>query len=885
VRYPRVGAVRLVLRTGRASGRRVIPLARQRLVRFRRPGTKVMRVRTLRTARAFLRARARSCAGARVVVRSRSRRYRRTRGRPLFSVRNRSRRSRSARSARVVPGCPAARRPGGAAGGAGPVGGAPGGAPVGGGGPGGGSTGLRAGAANTDITPPVGTPMFAYTARSLVAGADFDDALQVLSDPDENLYATSFEPSRGIHTRVSSRALVLEQAGKRFALVQVDLGGIPFDIAQEVAKRIAPTGVTAERLMISATHTHSSTGPIWPPSNGGYALLGGDLFQTRIFELTAEGIAESIRSAAARLEPARIGLGSAELRNASRNRAFGPFRRNADVPRAEPAVREASIDPHLAAIRVDAPNGRPIALWSNFAVHQTSFGDNNLLLSGDNAATAVRNVDREIARDAAARGVPAPAGRPPVTVWTNSSEGDISPNGDSENPDGLPGEPLHYVPSDAAKANLAGTRLGEGILRAWRDSADNMTDTLPIDARRTFLPFDGQEADGEPVGPHAVLGAGGIAPFDPPGAVPPEGGGDGLCAPEDDVAGPGQGRKYPALLGVGLVPQTAPVSLWRVGPLGIAGYPSEITKQMGKRIADSLRAESPAALRRVVIAGLTNGYLSYTATPEEYDGCQYEGSFTLFGRRQGPRYLAAARSLVRPLVSGQPAPPGGLEPPQTALGTPNASSVDPTPDPETVVSQPGAGARHGRVTFSWKGGAPAVDAARGRTFVELQRERAPGVWRRHATDDGPSDTTAWDGQAKAWTETFQFGTCDPPGRYRFVVSGLASRSAGAPATPYTVRSATFELAALSNLEPIDATVSGTTARARFRYANPGEALLALPRRVRSGVATLRIRTLDGRQQTVTARADPEGLAFTVEVPPGSTVLSAGVSDACGNVTP
>src|SRR3954447_25046795 len=131
----------------------------------------------------------------------------------------------------------------------------------------------RGGAAPADITAPVGTPMFAYTARSGIAGGP-DKALQIVGDPDPNLYAKTFVPSQGIHTRVFARAIVIEQAGKKYALVQADLGGLPYDLTQEVLKKIVDTGITGDRLLLTATHTHSSTGPIWPLDSNGYALLG-----------------------------------------------------------------------------------------------------------------------------------------------------------------------------------------------------------------------------------------------------------------------------------------------------------------------------------------------------------------------------------------------------------------------------------------------------------------------------------------------------------------------------------------------------------------------------------------------------------------------------------
>ena len=861
LRMSKPGKLRVFGRLRALGTRKQYTLASTRTIRFRRAGRKVVFLKLTPQAKIVLARLVKSCKRARVAVHTRARKN--------------SRRYRDALPPRATcskrPTAPAGPGAGGSAPGTqGP--GAPGGAS---------GPPLKAGAASSDITPPVGTPMFAYTARSRVADppTDFEEGLQIIADPnpDENLYAKSFEPSDGIHTRVRSRALVFERpTGERLAMVQVDLGGVPYALVQEVLERIGDTGVTGERLMISATHTHASTGPIWPDSLG-YSALGGDAFDPRIFELTAEGIAESIRAAAGRLEPARVGVGTAELRNASRNRNFDPFKRNEDVPDDEAAARAASIDPEVVTVRVDAPDGRPIGLWSNFALHQTSFGEDNLLFSGDNAATAVRLADDEIAKDAAARGVSPDPGRPAVTVWSNSAEGDISPNGGPDNPDG---EPLQWVPTPAAGANMAGERVGNGLVAAWRDAGARMADTLPIDARRTFVAFDGTEAEGEPVGPLAVLGQGGIVAD------------DGTCAPRDDVAGPGQGRKAPALGGlgtdpIGLVPGTTPISLWRIGALGIVTAPSEVTKQMGVRIRERINGADGGALSKVVLAGLTNGYNSYIATPEEYDACHYEGSFTLFGRRQGPRFGDAAVPLVAPLLGGTAAPPGAGEPVNGAEGTPNAAPVDPTPDAGAATAQPALTvARHGRATFSWKGGDPAVDAPRGQTFVALQRLEGD-TWRTVGTEDGPSDTTQWDDrdEAKTWTETWQFGTCDPPGRYRFHVTGRASRATGAPPEPYQVTSRAFDLTPIASLQLIDWTVSGGSARVRVRYPDPGASLLALPRRVRSGSAMLRITPPGGAPGTVRAEPDAGRLAFTAPAADGSAVELESVEDSCGNTGP
>src|SRR4051794_123296 len=272
-------------------------------------------------------------------------------------------------------------------------------------------SGLEAGAASADITGRVGTPMFAYTARSYLFSPDPEKlqrhALQMVADPDTGLYAKTFEPSVGIHTRLLARAIVLRQGAQKYALAQADLGGLPYALVQEVASRIKPTGIDAQHILLSATHSHSSVGAIWPADNNGYAFVGGDAFDPRVFDSTAQGIAEAIIAANSRLKPARVGFGVGDATGASRNRSSEAWALNSDRSRGGEWAK--SVDPTVVVMRVDRANGKPIALWSNFAVHPTSFGDGNLLFSGDNAGIAARLAESAIGRNV-------------VDVWTNGAQ-------------------------------------------------------------------------------------------------------------------------------------------------------------------------------------------------------------------------------------------------------------------------------------------------------------------------------------------------------------------------------------------------------------------------------------------------------------------------------
>ena len=705
-------------------------------------------------------------------------------------------------------------------------------------------TALRAGGASADITPPIGTPMFAYTARSRVFGPENNaDLLDVLADPDHGLHAKSFVGSTGIHTRLKARALVLERAGVPYAMVQADIGGLPHALVQAVAEKVAATGITEERLLISATHTHSAHGAIWPTEdNSAYAVVGGDLFDHRAWNATVGGLSEAILKAHRRLRQARVGIATIALLGASRNRASGSFARNENKP-------ELPIDPDLTVVRVDAAQGKakPIAVWSNFAIHATSLDDSNRLLSGDNPGYTAEIVERRI-------------GKGVVNVWTNGNEGDISPHGD---PAPLGGEPGEHVTSEFAKAHLAGARVAEGVVDAFELAGEEMLSDVALAARQAYLPFDGTTADGERVGPIPGLGAGGI---DPSGVLP-------QGAPVEGMAGPGQGFKFPLFGAPKIIPDVAPVSIWRIGELGVVALPSEVTRTAGMRIRAAVLQAAGGAIATTAIAGLTDGYLSYTATHEEFDNCEYEGSMTLFGRRQAARYRDFAAGLAGNLFTGATAPVGAPVPARTGTEQGLAPEPQATTGAGEVLAQPADSvARLGRATFSWRGGDRTVEAPRGQTFVRLQRRRA-GKWRTVATDATFHDTVRRDA-GNVYVETYHFGHCDPLGDYRFLVTGRAYN--GSAITTYRTESETFELEPLVLEADAPTTADGVTT-VRARYPSPGaEALIYAPRIVTTGSAEFR----SGDEVESVAPTQDGFFRITSDAPPALV----GVVDGCGNAT-
>ena len=70
------------------------------------------------------------------------------------------------------------------------------------------------------------------------------------------------------------------------------------------------------------------------------------------------------------------------------------------------------------------------------------------------------------------------------------------------------------------------------------------------------------------------------------------------------------------------------------------------------------------------------------------------------------------------------------------------------------------------------------------------------------------------------------------------------------------------------------------------YPDPGkeDALLALPRRVRTGFAVLGVKKGDRKERRVRARLTRDKLSFKARVPRKAAVRVIRVKDACGNTS-
>jgi hypothetical protein len=180
-----------------------------------------------------------------------------------------------------------------------------------------------------------------------------------------------------VHDRLHARCLVLDDGATCLAIVVCDSCMLPRELLDEAKRRAAQaTGIRSDRMLISATHTHSA-----PAATGVFQSDPDGDYQKFLPGRIAEGIAK----AASNRAPARIGWGVAREPGQVFNRrwkmkpgtiAADPFGGLTDQVKMNPGYQHAGLiepagptDPEVCILSVQSHDGRPIALLANYSLH------------------------------------------------------------------------------------------------------------------------------------------------------------------------------------------------------------------------------------------------------------------------------------------------------------------------------------------------------------------------------------------------------------------------------------------------------------------------------------------------------------------------------------
>jgi neutral ceramidase len=568
---------------------------------------------------------------------------------------------------------------------------------------------LRAGFAKVDITPPPGVGLAGNGPEGL--------------------------PTDGWRSRLYVRAMVLEDpAGERIAVAVVDLAHVSTSLHRLAADRLLKdTGIGADRLIVSATHTHSGPSHFYGEKlyNDQSSRLSG--YDPRMERLVIAGIDRAVRQAARSLLPARAAWTFVDIRGVTRNRSVTAYCLNqGDLERVAPCIwkgpdldsaefADRAVNPTAAILRVEVrgrSSWQPAGLFVAFAIHGTGMPNVGTALDGDIHGEVTRALDARLrATWTSGDGTPEP-----VAVFANGNEGDVSPAVDTATrcarPRLGPVGPVRVQRGAEPRYDYlrAGSEYLAGCLRRAYDEMKRVSDELAahvwsahravpherlgdrLEIRRAYRTIDltthpdlcptaiaGTAAVGgaedaptriwrwKPLLLQAALGVK-LMLYEGAKAKTPQG-----CHGVKNRAGAIQ----TLLVGEHGAPEIAQFTVARIGDAVLGTLPGEATTIAGLRMRDAIAtgAGQPDGVARVALIGLANGFQQYINTAEEYEAQSYEGGSNLYGPGTAAAFagvLGDLASRLPPAGSGAPSPSAEVLPVLSYPGPPRPIMADST---------------------------------------------------------------------------------------------------------------------------------------------------------------------------------------------------------------
>jgi neutral ceramidase len=434
-----------------------------------------------------------------------------------------------------------------------------------------------------------------------------------------------------------------DRSGERIAIVSVDLGESSIVLHRRVAERIREiTGVGADRLLLSATHTHSGPShyfgmPAYDELGSGVSAYDAVLVDTLVARIT-RAVVDAYRTR----ERARAAWGLVPIWGLTRIRSFPAYERNIGDARA--ALRSRFAPRFIDGGIGDLP--RAVHLFVNGGHGDVS----------PNVSEASRCPTPRLVREDGRRG---PRGASFETTW-RVIQRDVSRDG--------PCVPLALQELE---------RISDGITSQARSLYDrlgvNMTEDFTVQSAFTVLEVGREEVDGgtlckPAVGAGTVIGAEDgwtryrwdwellmtdSATYSPLPAAPE-------LVRTRKCQGPKRrflGKVQWAAAGNHALPRHVQLSLVRLGPIALTVTPAEPTSHSSwtiRRAAATALFGERSSADSVLMMSLTNGYNQYLATPDEYPLQLYEGTATIYGPTELTVFTQAFRRLAGQIMRRAP---------------------------------------------------------------------------------------------------------------------------------------------------------------------------------------------------------------------------------------
>ena len=173
------------------------------------------------------------------------------------------------------------------------------------------------------------------------------------------------KPAEGIHDDIWAKALVLNDGGKKYAIVTLDILGLPPNVKPQVIEKLNQEGWTEENIMFLPSHSHTSLEMFALNDKNIFNLAPIGIFQAQLLDFVVQALVDLIKSADQDLKPVKIGSQGKQIERLNRNRRGEPF-----------------VDKTLTVTRIDHIDGQAMAVLVNWTGHPTIMDEHDMLVSG-----------------------------------------------------------------------------------------------------------------------------------------------------------------------------------------------------------------------------------------------------------------------------------------------------------------------------------------------------------------------------------------------------------------------------------------------------------------------------------------------------------------------
>jgi len=189
-------------------------------------------------------------------------------------------------------------------------------------------------------------------------------------DATYSIHPSLFWTAGGIVSTVAdqliwAKALVLNDGDKKYAIITLDILGLPPNVKPQVVEKLNQKEWTEENIMLLPSHSHTSLEMFALNDKNIFNLAPIGIFQPQLLEFVVQSLADLIKSADQNLKPVKIGSQSKQIEGLNRNRRGEPF-----------------IDKTLTVTRIDHINGKPMTLLVNWTGHPTIMDEHDMFVSG-----------------------------------------------------------------------------------------------------------------------------------------------------------------------------------------------------------------------------------------------------------------------------------------------------------------------------------------------------------------------------------------------------------------------------------------------------------------------------------------------------------------------